>query len=681
MQQAAQPQLASPPDFDFQMPCRYFKSSFARSLSLNGGGSAALALPKNKKPQTNEVMQPQRQLQRQNKEEPIEIEMETEEEREGEEESSCCSTPPPALPARRHTSGHNNNLMHFSSAAANQLLLSPLPALVQMQTTQTQRNLNHVWPMQQPQASQSTSQQDSSSNSHIMTMRAAAPSCHSQSYHNHYDLQPQQQHHQQQPLQPSQQQQQQQKHPLNVEAVILQNQVDTLHWQLKQTETNCEMYRAVMEEVARFFERYQQQLLLQQTHRNGEQIARSKSLHHVHGVGHGSSGSIGSSLQSEQRDGLLLHDEDDVSASYLRARSSTNLMLNKSMHAMNEEHNYEAIAPAGSYNAFKDFTWRRSPKKTGGCKARLSAPEVAEEKLNQEAFRLARTIRNLLNTSEQQPDLTQPRHSMASVSSLASNGNGNGNGSHMPHLHRLCKAKTSSVMTLLQTPPRHNSTSIMNATMEAPSPAPSATTVGKSHAEMLFLRANTMRDSRLSLRSSTDSSVHSTISSTASSASSKIETDDDANNNNTKNSSNNNLTTTTASSTAATATAISHNKKTQPTNAVGGGGGSSSTEDESGFSSISSFHDVGLPLSSTLVGGGGINHQRRLSVSTTDSRNSTLKSGALNVLGVPLQQTQTLSQNSQQSSPQPSKTTYRNAGRYQRFSTLSNEDAAAVLWV
>ncbi|XP_022219577.2 AAC-rich mRNA clone AAC11 protein [Drosophila obscura] len=677
MQQAAQSQVASPspPDFDFQMPCRYFKSSFARSLSLNGagsgagGGSAALALSKNKKPQTNEVtqqqqqQQQQRQKQRQNKEQPIDAAVE----REGELESSCCSTPPPALPARRHTSGHNNNnnnLMHFSSAAANQLLLSPLPAPMQ-----TQRNLNHVWPMQQPQASESS--QDSSSTSNIMTVRAAAPSCHShqsQSYHNHYDLQTQQQ---QQPMQ-----QQQQQHPLNVEAVILQNQVDTLHWQLKQTETNCEMYRAVMEEVARFFERYQQQLHLQQAHRNGEQIARSKSLHHVHGLGHGSIGSIGSSLQSDQRDPLLLHDEDAVSASYLRARSSTNLMLNKSMHAMNEEHNYEPIAPAGSYNAFKDFTWRRSPKKTGVCKARLSAPEVAEEKLNQEAFRLARTIRNLLHTSEQQPDLTQPRHSLAS-----------GNGSHMPHLHRLCKAKTSSVMTLLQTPSRHNSTSIMNATMDVSSPTHSAATAGKSHAEMLFLRANTMRDSRLSLRSSTDSSVHSTISSTASSTSSKIETDEDTNNNNsnTNNSNNNNNLTTTASSTAATETAISHNnKKPQPT---ANGGGSSSTEDESGFSSISSFHDVGLPLSSTLIGGGGIDHQRRLSVSTTDSRNSTLKSGSLNVLGLPLQQTTTLNQNQIQNTQQtntttqPSKTTYRNAGRYQRFSTLSNEDAAAVLWV
>lgn len=282
---------------------------------------------------------------------------------------------------------------------------------------------------------------------------------------------------------------------------------------------------------------------------------------------------------------------------------------------------------------------RRSPKKSGGsggCKSRLSAPEAAEEKLNQEAFRLARTIRNLLHTSEQQPDLTQPRHSLASISSLPS-----GN-------HRLCKGKTSSVMTLL-TPPLHNSTSIMSATLETPSPG------GKSNAELIFLRANNMRDSRLSLRSSTDSSVHSTISSTASS-SSKVETDEE-----------------TQTQTTASNTAISNSNNKPTSNKQSG----SSTEDESGFSSISSFHDVGLPLSSTLMNG----NQRRLSMSS-DSRNSTLKSG-LNVVGLPMEnQTQVQVQVQAQIStvPSPSKT-YRNANRYQRFSTLSNEDAAAVLWV
>ncbi|XP_036670680.3 G-box-binding factor [Drosophila suzukii] len=615
-------QQATDLDFDFHMPCRYFKSSFARSLSLNNNNNNngncnnnALTLPK--KPPANEAKQQQQQQQLENQES---LERDS-------EQDSPCATPPPALPARRHTA----NMLHFG--AANQLLSAPPPNHPPPQPphppqhvqppTQSARNLNLVWPMQPTH--QPPQQQDAN----IL----AAPSHHIQShiYDLPQQLQPHQHHHyqQQQHQHHHQQQQQQQHHQLNVEAVILQNQVDTLHWQLKQTETNCEMYRAVMEEVARFFERYQVQQQLQQTHRNGEQIARSKSLHHVHGVGN-------ISMQSDPRD-------DDASsagsASYLRARSSTNLVMNKSMHAMNEEHNYETIAPAGSYNAFKDFTWRRSPKKSGGsggCKARLSAPEAAEEKLNQEAFRLARTIRNLLHTSEQQPDLTQPRHSLASISSLPS-----GN-------HRLCKGKTSSVMTLL-TPPLHNSTSIMNATLEAPSPA------GKSNAELIFLRANNMRDSRLSLRSSTDSSVHSTISSTASS-SSKVETDEE-----------------TQTQTTASNTAISSSSNKPTSNKQSG----SSTEDESGFSSISSFHDVGLPLSSTLMNG----NQRRVSMSS-DSRNSTLKSG-LNMVGLPMQtQTQIQVQVQAQisSSQSPSKT-YRNANRYQRFSTLSNEDAAAVLWV
>ncbi|KAI8040876.1 hypothetical protein M5D96_006819, partial [Drosophila gunungcola] len=354
----------------------------------------------------------------------------------------------------------------------------------------------------------------------------AAPSHHIQSHI--YDLPQQLQPHQHHQQQQQHHQHHQQQHQLNVEAVILQNQVDTLHWQLKQ------MYRAVMEEVARFFERYQLQQQLQQTHRNGEQIARSKSLHHVHGVGN-------TSLQSDPRD-------DDASsagsASYLRARSSTNLILNK----------------------------RRSPKKSGGgggCKARLSSAEASEEKLNQEAFRLARTIRNLLHTSEQQPDLTQPA-SLAGLHFIAAFG----------------KSSSSA---------REKPVRIMNATLEAPSPA------AKSNAELIFLRANNMRDSRLSLRSSTDSSVHSTISSTASS-SSKVETDEESQSNN-----NHNNTTTTASNAAISNTT----SRAVPAPRM-----------RVASVRLAPFTDVGLPLSSTLMNG----NQRRPSMSS-DSRNSTLKSG------------------------------------------------------
>ncbi|EDV96871.1 GH14977 [Drosophila grimshawi] len=628
---------AEAPDFDFQMPCRYFKSSFARSLSLNNNNnnnSISLTLAK-KSPQIEAKQQQQQQQQESAQESP-------------------CLTPPPALPARRHTSASNNNnnncFTHFNAAPANQLQQQ------QQQLQQLQRNLNLAvsWSMQDA-------------------------SCHVAAPNNSYNNLPQQQQHQPATATATATATVAATHEqtLNVEAVILQNQVDTLHWQLKQTETNCEMYRAVMEEVARFFERYQQQQQLQQQQQQqlqqqqqqqqqrqppsnrysligvGEQISRSKSLHHVvqgvqsdpngcvdHPTG-GGSNNMSSSAASN-------------SASYLRARSSTNLMLNKSMLTMNEEHSYESIAPAGSYNAFKDFTWRRSPKKLGGCKTRLSSAEAAEEKLNQEAFRLARTIRNLLHTSEQQPDLTQPRHSMA------------GGVGHRLGKHQLTN---NSVLTI-HSPPLHNSTSIdanpgkndnnnNNNNNNININSNGSNSNAPSSAEMLFLRSNTMRDSRLSLRSSTDSSVHSTISSTASS-SSKIETDEEitANNNNSSISSNNN----------------NNNKPIKPA------GNGSSTEDESGFSSISSFHDVGLPLSSTLIAG-------RLSLST-ESRNSTLKS-ALNAVGVPLQplQAQPLQQPMQpQHSPpqQPSQSpakTYRNANRYQRFSTLSNEDAAAVLWV
>lgn len=99
--------LTPPPDFDFQMPCRYFKSSFARSLSLNNSNNSnnttALALAKNST--QIEDKQPQQP----------------------------SSTPPPALPARRHTTNNhnNNNLTHLNTAPANQL----------QQQKQQQRNL------------------------------------------------------------------------------------------------------------------------------------------------------------------------------------------------------------------------------------------------------------------------------------------------------------------------------------------------------------------------------------------------------------------------------------------------------------------------------------------------------------------------------------------------------------
>ncbi|XP_037942476.1 rho GTPase-activating protein gacF-like, partial [Teleopsis dalmanni] len=365
---------------------------------------------------------------------------------------------------------------------------------------------------------------------------------------------------------------------MNIEAVLLQNQVDTLQWQLKQVETSCEMYRAVMEEVVRFLDRYHNHK--QNNRNNMEQISRSKSLYHVYAGGHENNP----------------HSDESMATSYLRTRSSTNLIdLKQSPHLLpppasthndaatvaNIKHNklseptYDAVAPPNSYSTFKDFTWRRSPKqKQNDNRTHTPALDDVEEKLNQEAFRLSRTIHNLLNTSTQQPVLTQHRNSLSAL-----------------NLARL-NVKTPNGSTLtLHTPTIHNSTSLtlapntndvdtlVNTTVSAIVAPPKAATL--ANADMLFLRSANIRDSRLSLHSTTDSSVHSTTSSSCTtSSSSKIETDDEptlpyisgallCNNNNIN----------------------KNNKQTLPL--------CSTTEDESGFSSISSFQEIGVPLCST----------------------------------------------------------------------------------
>nr|XP_036214969.1 uncharacterized protein LOC106624085 [Bactrocera oleae] len=484
----------------------------------------------------------------------------------------------------------------------------------------------------------------------------------------------------------------------NVQMVLLQNQVDTLQWQLKQVETSNEMYRAVIEEIARFLDRYQTQKQQQRQLQQQQQISRSKSLYQVYdgnstGEGH---------EQSTSSVGAFADKSIGTSSSCLRTRSTSNLIVDLKQSAIHngnaaksgganmkhsslatavaDKRSYDAINTTNNtaYTTFKDFTWRRSPKKCAESKAQAAADDL-EEKLNQEAFRLSRTIHNLLNTSTRQPDLTQHRNGVSACNNT---------------LHTKV-AKPATIPTTHITPAQNNASNKVNATAAADKhnsrTVPAATnSLANATADMLFLRANNIRDSRLSLRSSTDSSVHSTTSnssvvstsssSAASTSSGKVETDEDV--------------------------TLHHpfhpivlpfKQHQHPL--------SSATEDESGFSSISSFQDIGLPLCSTMISN-GTSTPNRLSLASVkldtaslgngnaaptaglcggepreyacDSRNSTLKANHPgNVLGVPLQATHDM----QHRWDTTTKTSYRNANKYQRFSTLSNEEASAVLWV
>lgn len=381
----------------------------------------------------------------------------------------------------------------------------------------------------------------------------------------------------------------------NVETVILQTQVETLQWQLKQVDSSRQMYRAVMEEVVRYLERCYRSLDALQP----ALIGRSKS---VLQVSKPSSSSI-----------ITNHDSDSSSASSPRARSSTNLIdvqksYTKSHPLVKPMNSTPANAlldddcappsPASSYSTFRDFTWRRSPKRTQTLP--ISSTEVDPEKLAQEAFRLLRTVQNLLNTQE--PTLTQSSSALdslllasgaasnaGSTSTLTGAGTSNGiAGSAAGTLHHHHHHVPSAVDGLYQ--------GAVN-----------------TRSNVGFTRKINMRGSRLSLRSSTDDSVHST------SSSNKTETDEDNTDrpspplthhlhhhhpphNQLVHQHQNSASSSSSSSSSTNSGHLVNHRHSANIDRIKEMMISSSAEDESGFSSMNSFQEIGLPLiNSTMV--------------------------------------------------------------------------------
>ncbi|KAG7189496.1 hypothetical protein KM043_017190 [Ampulex compressa] len=189
-----------------------------------------------------------------------------------------------------------------------------------------------------------------------------------------------------------------------IDNVLLQTQVDTLQWQLKQTEANRLMYRSLMEQVVRFLDRARKSLDILHEKNNPKdksssgRVPRSRSVHAVHAD---SSPSRGTSTSSSSSSG---------SSRFTRAKSVTQIS-------------------AGS-TSFREFTWsvlrRNDPvhctpprnkaiqdlnKTHEGVVYRrpkqieLDPDDVPPEKLSQEAFRLMRTVQSLLSMRE--PDLAR----------------------------------------------------------------------------------------------------------------------------------------------------------------------------------------------------------------------------------------------------------------------------------
>lgn len=379
----------------------------------------------------------------------------------------------------------------------------------------------------------------------------------------------------------------------NVESVILQTQVDTLQWQLKQVDASRQMHRAVMEEVVRYLDRCYRSLDALQPN----VIGRSKSV-----------------LQVSKT--ATNHDSDSSSASSPRARSSTNIndvqksYTKKHQEFMSLHHPQQQQRPAStssaipltdddcappspassSYSTFRDFTWRRSPKRTPTLP--ISSVEVDPEKLSQEAFRLLRTVQNLLNTQE--PTLSQSSTALDSLLLASAAGSTTGSTSTLTGVGAGGGSSSSATVH------HHHHHHHMPGAVEAMYGG-----VVNARSNIAFNRKLNMRESRLSLRSSTDDSVHST------SSSSKTETDED----NTDRPSpplghhvhhplhqNNGGSSRSSSTTSTNSGHLINHRHSANIDRIKEMMIPSSAEDESGFSSMNSFQDIGLPLiNSTML--------------------------------------------------------------------------------
>ncbi|XP_031349204.1 uncharacterized protein LOC116175208 isoform X2 [Photinus pyralis] len=143
-----------------------------------------------------------------------------------------------------------------------------------------------------------------------------------------------------------------------IENLLLKTQIETLQWQLKQTESSKEMYKEVMTQVVKFLERAYRSLQI-----------------------------LGSKVPSN--------------SSVLRAQSDYHMNQLLDSTVDQRRSTVPAIDALPEYTAFRDFTRRQK-------KAQQPPDEIPPEKLSQEAFRLLRTAQSLLNTTA--PDLAQLNH-------------------------------------------------------------------------------------------------------------------------------------------------------------------------------------------------------------------------------------------------------------------------------
>lgn len=188
--------------------------------------------------------------------------------------------------------------------------------------------------------------------------------------------------------------------------VFLQARVDTLQWQVKQVESNRQMYRSTMEQVAHFLGRAHRSLEILHAKENPKdkrRVPRSRSVHTVvHADPSPSRGtatpSPSSSTSSPFTRAKSVTQIGSPSATCFREFTWSVLRRNDPVHCTSPH--IKSPSDLNKTSDVPDNVVYREPKQT-----ELNPDDIPPEKLSQEAFRLLRTVESLLSMRE--PDLAR----------------------------------------------------------------------------------------------------------------------------------------------------------------------------------------------------------------------------------------------------------------------------------
>ncbi|CAL7934874.1 unnamed protein product [Xylocopa violacea] len=371
-----------------------------------------------------------------------------------------------------------------------------------------------------------------------------------------------------------------------IDSVYLQTQVETLQWQLKQIDANRQMYRSLMEQVVRFLDRARKSLDILHEKNNLKdknstgRVPRSRSVHAVHADSSPNRALSASSSSSSSSRFTRAKSVTQISPCTTSYREFTWSMLrrNDSAHCTPPRNKSQEL------NKTHDGVVYRRPKQP-----ELDPNDVPPEKLSQEAFRLMRTVQSLLAMRE--PEL-------ARISSIENN-----DSSPSPIDHHRHNNHHNEVSLTLQNNSLVNSISLQEAAAykrrsssdrgneSSSTDNDSRTCYSKSSSNTVEINRN-LQNLLPGIRRSLDAT------SLNSGSSKTTEEDDVLPNNNSFNISipdHESVFTCTPSSTPNRRVKKIETKakekysKSKPAASV------SSVEDESGFSSMSSFQEIGLP--------------------------------------------------------------------------------------